>query len=232
MTNVSGQDGSPLTDKSRWASLTVGCVLAGGRALRMGGHDKALLAIGGKPMLRRAIDRLAPQVGTMILNANGDPARFSGYDLAVVSDPVPGFAGPLAGILAGMRWAQAHRPAARWIVSVPTDTPFFPDDLVIRLVGAVGHHETMIALAKSGNRIHPVFGLWPVALADDLEASIRDEELRKVKVWARRHPVAEVIFHGPMIEDIEIDPFFNVNSPEDVETAEVIAAELDAERVL
>lgn len=224
--SITGQDESFINDDARWAPMTVGCVLAGGLSRRMGGGDKSLREIGGATMLGRVVDRLAPQVGQVVINANGDPARFSAFGRPVVADTVPGFVGPLAGILAGMRWAEVHAPRARWVATVATDTPFFPDDLVARLVGAAGHIETMIALAKSGDRVHPVFGLWPVLLADDLEAAIRNEDLRKVLVWVHRHPNVEVIFRGPVIDDIEIDPFFNVNTPEDAEVAEVLAGEL------
>ncbi|MEJ8574404.1 molybdenum cofactor guanylyltransferase MobA [Microbaculum marinum] len=228
MNNVTGHDETLLNDNARWASLTVGCVLAGGLSRRMGGGDKSLRDLGGQPMLARVLDRLKPQVGEFVINANGDPDRFAAFGAPVTPDPVPGFAGPLAGVLAGMRWAERHAPKARWVVTVATDTPFFPANLVTRLVGAAGHHETMIALAKSGDRVHPVFGLWPVALADDLEAAIRDEELRKVLVWVHRHPHVEVIFSGPVIDGTEIDPFFNVNTPEDMEVAEALAEELPA----
>ncbi len=195
----------------------------------MGGGEKSLKTIAGQPMLARVIGRLTPQVGAVVINANGDPARFSQFDLPVASDPVQGFAGPLAGILAGMRWAGAHHPKARWVVTVATDTPFFPDNLVARLVGAAGHHEAMIALAKSGDRVHPVFGLWPVALADNLEAAMREEDLRKVLVWVRRHANVEVIFSGRVVDGIELDPFFNINTPEDMEAAEALAGELAGE---
>jgi molybdopterin-guanine dinucleotide biosynthesis protein A len=223
---VTGHDETLLRDNARWASLTVGCVLAGGLSRRMGGDEKSLKTLAGAPMMARVIERLKPQVGTVVINANGDPARFSEFDLPVTPDPIEGSAGPLAGVLAGMRWAQKHRPGARWVVTAATDTPFFPADLVARLVGAAGHHETMIALAKSGDRVHPVFGLWPVVLADDLEKAVRDEDLRKVLVWVNRHPNVEVVFTGPVIDDVEIDPFFNVNTPEDMETAEAIAGDV------
>ena len=226
---TSGHDETLLKDNTRWASLAVGCVLAGGLSRRMGGGEKSLKDLAGQPMLARVIARLKPQVGAIVINANGEPARFSQFDLPVAADPVQGFAGPLAGILCGMRWAEAHHPDARWVVTVATDTPFFPEDLVARLVGAAGHHEAMIALAKSGDRVHPVFGLWPVALADDLEAAMREEDLRKVLVWVRRHANVEVIFSGRVVDGIELDPFFNINTPEDMETAEALAGELSGE---
>jgi|FEC22Drversion2_1045045.scaffolds.fasta_scaffold00023_183 molybdopterin-guanine dinucleotide biosynthesis protein A len=224
--SITGQDESFINDNARWASMTVGCILAGGLSRRMGGGDKALREIAGTSLVGRVITRIAPQVGRVIINANGDPARFSGFGYPVVADTLPGHLGPLAGILAGLRWAERHAPSARWVVTVAADTPFFPDDLVARLVGAAGHIETMIALARSGDRVHPVFGLWPVMLADDLEAAIRGEDLRKVLVWVHRHPNVEVIFRGPVVDGIEIDPFFNVNTPEDIDVAEVLAEEL------
>ncbi len=227
MTADTGPDAF-IRDKSRWASLTLGCVLAGGLSRRMGGGEKSLMPLCGAPMIARTVERLRPQVGGMIVSANGDPARFAEFGLPVVADAVPGHAGPLAGVLAAMGWARAHSPKARWVVTVAADTPFYPDDLVVRLVGAAGHHETMIAVARSGDKAHPVFGLWPVALADDLEAAL-DAGERKVMGWVRRNPHVEVIFRGPVIDDIEIDPFFNVNTPEDMETAEAVAAELSGE---
>ena len=228
MTIVSRHDETALHDNTGQAALTVGCVLAGGLSRRMGGDEKSLQTLGGTPMLSHVIARLRSQVGTVVINANGDPARFAGFGLPVTHDPVEGSAGPLAGILAGMRWAAKQCPQARWVVTAATDTPFFPEDMVARLVAAAGHHDGMIALAKSGDRVHPVFGLWPVALADDLERAVRDEDLRKVLVWVNRHPNVEVIFGRTAIDGIEVDPFFNVNTPEDMATAEAIAARLEA----
>ena len=226
MTTITGHDETLLNDPTRWASLTTGCVLAGGLSRRMGGDEKSLKTLRGEAMLARVIRRLKPQVGAMAINANGDPDRFSDFGLPVVEDPVSGHAGPLAGVLAALRWAADNRPQARWVVTVATDTPFFPEDLVARLVGAAGHHEAMIALAKSGDRVHPVFGLWPVSLADDLERAIGDD-VRKVLVWVDRHPSVEVIFSGPVVEGTEIDPFFNVNTPDDLAVAEALADRLD-----
>ena len=197
-----------------------GVILAGGLSRRMGGGDKTLLQIAGAPMLQRAIDRLRPQAGSLVLNANGDPARFAEYGLPVVTDPIEGFAGPLAGVLAGLRWAGGKD--ARYIVSVAGDTPFFPRDLVARLLEAADGKDCIV-LAASNGRAHPVFGLWPVALADDLEAFLTAGETRKVLVWVDRHDNATIDF--PMLETggEPLDPFFNINTPEEMDVAESLA---------
>ena len=200
-----------------------GVVLAGGLARRMGGGDKALLELGGRPILAHVIERLGPQVGPMVINANGDPARFADYALPVAADPVDGFAGPLAGVLAGLDWAKANVPDARWIVTVASDTPFFPADLVARLVAAAGAEDAEMACAASGGRHHPVFGLWPVRLADDLRHAMIDEDIRKVDIWTARYRLAAVEF-----ETDPFDPFFNANRPEDLEKARSLLGEVIA----
>ena len=197
----------------------VGIVLAGGQARRMGGGDKCLLEIGGQSLLARAIDRLAPQVGALVINANGDESRFSSFKQTVVKDTVEGFVGPLAGVLAGMRWAQSNAPDARHILTVASDTPFFPRDLTLRLLHVTGEGELSIALASSNGRVHPVFGLWPVGLADHLEEALTSG-LRKILDWTDMHKMVEVVFET---DGGEIDPFFNVNRPEDLVRAELIA---------
>jgi molybdopterin-guanine dinucleotide biosynthesis protein A len=209
-----------------WADLTVGVLLAGGQSRRMGGGDKSLMPLNGTPMLGHAIARLRPQVGALVVNANGDPSRFDAFGLPVVADTIEGFAGPLAGVLAGMEWAAANRPKARWIVTAACDTPFFPADLTARAVAAVGHFDDMVALAASGGRLHPVFGLWPIALREDLSEWLAGQDNRKVLAWTDRHQMAEVSFSGFTIDDIEIDPFFNVNTPDDIAVAEAVLAEL------
>ena len=213
---------------SRWRMLTVGALLAGGRSRRMGGGDKSLKPLGGRPMLAHAVDRLEPQVGRILLNANGDPERFAEFGLPVVADPVAGFAGPLAGVLAGFDWASENAPGVRWIVTAATDTPFFPENLVARFVAAAGHHETMIALAKSGDNLHPVFGLWPVVLAKDLRQWLTEGENRKVLAWVDRHPMVEVEFPGFSVAGELLDPFFNANTPDDMAVAEAILQEMAA----
>jgi molybdenum cofactor guanylyltransferase len=199
---------------------TLGLVLAGGLARRMGGGDKALLRIGGVSILDRVLERLGRQCSGIILNANGDPRRFASTRLPVVADDVPGFAGPLAGILAGLDWAAAHAPEIAWIGSVPGDCPFLPRDLIVRLHAARAEAGTLLACAKSGEWRHPVVGLWPVALRHDLRHALVEEDLRKIEVWTYRHGVA--LAEWP---DAPIDPFFNVNTPEDAARAEEIAAQ-------
>jgi molybdenum cofactor guanylyltransferase len=199
---------------------TLGLVLAGGLARRMGGGDKALLRIGGVSILERVLERLGPQTSGIILNANGDPRRFAPTGLPVVADDVPGFAGPLAGILAGLDWAAAHAPEIAWIGSVPGDCPFLPRDLIARLHAARTDAGAPLACAKSGEWRHPVAGLWPVALRDDLRRALVEENLRKIEIWTSRHGVALAEW-----TDKPVDPFFNVNTPEDAAQAEAIAAQ-------
>jgi len=197
---------------------TFGIVLAGGLARRMGGGDKALIRIGNETILQRALARLTPQVSGVVLNANGDPARFAPFRLPVIADSVPDFAGPLAGILAGLDWVAANRPGIEWIVSVPGDCPFLPRDLVAKLHSARITNGKLLACAHSGDWRHPVVALWHVALREDLRHAITVEDLRKIEVWTARHGIA--LADWP-IEPI--DPFFNVNTPEDVETATRLA---------
>jgi molybdopterin-guanine dinucleotide biosynthesis protein A len=185
----------------------------------MGGGDKAHIRIAGATILERALARLKPQCAATILNANGDPARFAYTGLPVVPDNVPDFAGPLAGILAGLDWMAEHAPEIAWMVSVPGDCPFLPDDLVARLHAASAAENLPLACARSGDWRHPVVGLWPTALRDDLRRALVEEGLRKIEVWTARHGAA--IADWP---DRPVDPFFNVNTPEDVATAERIAA--------
>ena len=201
-------------------SLPLGLVLAGGLARRMGGGDKARIRIGGKTILERVLARLAPQCGAMILNANGDPARFGDTGLPVVPDTVPGFAGPLAGILAGLEWAAATAPRVTDIVSVPGDCPFLPPDLVPRLEQARKAADLPLACARSGDWRHPVIGLWPVGLRGDLRTALVEDDLRKIEAWTARHGVA--IADWPAVP---FDPFFNVNTPEDAAEAQLIASQ-------
>jgi len=200
--------------------LPLGLVLAGGLARRMGGGDKARIRIGGKTILERVLARITPQCGAVILNANGDPARFADTGLPVVADTVPDFAGPLAGILAGLDWAAAHAPDVADIVSVPGDCPFLPADLVTRLSAARAAAGTPLACARSGEWRHPVVGLWPVALREDLRKALTAEGLHKIEVWTARHGVA--IADWPTAP---VDPFFNVNTPEDATEANRVAAQ-------
>jgi molybdenum cofactor guanylyltransferase len=200
----------------------VGVLLAGGLARRMGGGDKPLRLIAGRPILDRVIERLRPQVAGLVLNANGDPARFADYSLPVVADSVPGFAGPLAGILAGLDWTAEHRPDCPMIVSVATDAPFLPTDLVARMEQTLVAERADLACAASGGQAHPVIGLWPVRLRDDLRRAVVDESVRKVDVWTARYRLARVEF-----SDRPIDPFFNANRPGDLDEAARLMDQVD-----
>ena len=197
---------------------TLGLVLAGGLARRMGGGDKALIVIGGAAILDRVLGLLRPACAEILLNANGDPARFAGYGLPVIPDSVPDFAGPLAGILAGLDWAAVNRPDLAWVASVPGDCPFLPDDLISRLHETRRNAGLPLASARSGDWRHPVVGLWPVALREDLRHALVEESLHKIEAWTARHGVA--IAHWPAEP---VDPFFNVNTPEDTAEAERLA---------
>ena len=198
---------------------TYGLVLAGGLARRMGGGDKGLIRIGRETILERALARLGPQCAGMVINANGDPARFAAFRLAVVADDVEGFAGPLAGILAGLDWLAANAPAVGWLASVPGDCPFLPRNLVPRLHAARAAAGVPLACAKSGDWRHPVVGLWSVSLRADLRRAVVSEGLRKIEVWTARHGVALAEWPAE-----PVDPFFNVNTPEDAAQAQRFAA--------
>ena len=193
----------------------VGVLLAGGLSRRMGGRDKMLLSIGGETILARVIARLSAQTAVLLLNANGDPARFAAYGLPVVPDSVAGHAGPLAGVLTGMEWAAANAPDCPWVVTAPTDAPFLPGDLVARMMAAVEAQGADMACAASGGRVHPVCGLWPVRLAADLRRAMTGEDIRKVDVWTARYRLATVDWPTD-----PVDPFFNANRPEDLAEAE------------
>jgi molybdopterin-guanine dinucleotide biosynthesis protein A len=192
-----------------------GILLAGGKSRRMGGGDKCLRLLGGRPILERVISLARRQVETLALNANGDPARFAAFGLKVVADSIADFAGPLAGVLAGLDWAASEAPECSHVASFATDAPFFPDDLVSRLVAAVEAAGAELACAASDGRTHPVFGLWPVALREALRRAMAIEGLRKVDAWTGRYRIA-VAAYGIQ----PFDPFFNTNRPEDLAAAE------------
>jgi molybdopterin-guanine dinucleotide biosynthesis protein A len=196
-----------------------GVVLAGGLARRMGGGDKPLRKIGGRTILARVIARLKPQCECLLLSANGDPLRFASFGLPVIADAVKHHPGPLAGILAGLDWAAAHRPGAQWILSAPGDCPFLPRDLVVRLREAVSAQNADLAMAASQGRSHPVVGLWKAGLRDALREALVDEGLRKVEAWTQRYRVATAAWPAE-----SLDPFFNANTLEDIAEAGRLAA--------
>jgi molybdopterin-guanine dinucleotide biosynthesis protein A len=205
----------------------IGVLLAGGQSRRMGGGDKCLMELAGRPLLSHVVERLEPQTSTLVLNANGDLERFSKFNLPTIADPVEGFAGPLAGVLAGYTWARDNAPDVRWIVTAATDTPFFPEDLVVKLLEETQGRYPTIALAKSGERMHPVFGLWPTDLADDLHEAL-ENGTRKVLDWTDRHTTVTATFPEAQIGGATIDPFFNANKPDDLAHAESVLAEIAA----
>jgi molybdenum cofactor guanylyltransferase len=196
-----------------------GVLLAGGLSRRMGGGDKSLRLLAGRSILDRVIERARPQVSALVLNANGDPARFAATGLPVVPDPIEGFAGPLAGVLAGLDWAAAHRPGSTWVASFATDAPFLPADLVAQLVDAVARDGADMACARSDGRHHPVFALWPLRLHAHLRRAVVDEGVRKVDAWTAGWRLAVADFAVT-----PVDPFFNANRPEDIAEAEALAA--------
>jgi len=198
-----------------------GVLLAGGLARRMGGGDKPMRQIGGKTILERVIARLKPQCGELILNANGDPARFASFGLPVIADTVENFPGPLAGILAALDWAAANRPGVSLLLSAAADCPFLPRDLVSRLYQALVKDNAQLAVAASDGQSHPVIGLWSVALRGELRHALVQEDVRKIDRWTARYKLATVTWPTQ-----PLDPFFNANTTDDIAEAERLA-ELD-----
>jgi molybdopterin-guanine dinucleotide biosynthesis protein A len=202
-------------------SLTgiVGVILAGGLSRRMGGEAKALIPLAGRPMIAHAIDRICPYVDACILNVNGDAGAFAQLGLPIVADAFGDYAGPLAGLLSGMLWAAEHHPNARYIITAPCDTPFLPEDYVNALAEAAGGDSATIVIAASGGRNHFASGIWPMALADDLATFLAAGE-RRIQSWIEQNPNKTVTF--PFVDDGRsgFDPFFNVNTPEDLAIAE------------
>ena len=192
----------------------VGVILAGGLSRRMGGGDKCLRLLGGRPILTHVIARARGQVGRLVLNANGDPARFANFHLPVAADSIPDFAGPLAGVLTGMDWARDNAPDCPYVASFAADAPFSPRDLVPRMLAALENGKADLACARSGGQDHPVVGLWPLRLAENLRRALR-EGLHKVDIWTQRYRLARVEFAAQ-----PVDPFFNANTPEDLAEAE------------
>lgn len=198
---------------------TAGVILAGGLARRMGGGDKTLAKVGNVTLLDRVIDRLAPQCERLVLNLHGDQSRFARVALPAVADSIPDHAGPLAGILAGLDWFAANAPDIAWLVSVPGDCPFLPRDLVWKLHAARSEQARPIACAASGGQAHHVVGLWPLALREPLRRALIDEGLRKVETWTTRHGAALAEWPAS-----PLDPFFNINRPDDLAEASRLAA--------
>ena len=195
----------------------VGVILAGGKSSRMGGGDKCLLPLGGRPVLASVLAGLKPQVFDIVINANGEPKRFAHFGLPVLADSMAGFAGPLAGIHAGLEWVKANRPGIRYVVTVPSDTPFFPGDLVQRFLSELEHHPSLL-VAASAEGVHPVVGLWPVGLARDLQEYLQ-QGMHKVGAFTKQHGVVEVFFPPVEVGGRLVDPFFNINRPEELEQA-------------
>ena len=189
----------------------LGVLLAGGQARRMGGGDKCLLELGGKSLLAHTLERIHGSVDALILNAPGDPERFSDFGLEVVGDVIDGFAGPLAGVLTGLEWAAQNREDIHWVATFATDAPFIPTDLVARLKAAIIDEGADMACAASNGRVHPVFALWPVAARQELRDAMIDEDIRKVDLWTSRYKLARVEYSTD-----PFDPFLNINTPEDL----------------
>lgn len=192
-----------------------GVVLAGGLARRMGGGDKGLRLLGGRPVLDHVIARVKPQVTDLAINANGDTGRFADWRLPVVPDPIADNPGPLAGVLAGLDWAAVAVPGATHVASFPCDAPFVPLDLVARLAEVLVEQGADMACARSDGRNHPVVGLWPIASRAELRAALVDEAVRKVDIWTARYRLATANFDATAA-----DPFFNANDPDDLAAAE------------
>jgi len=198
---------------------TLGVVLAGGLARRMGGGDKSMRRIGGRTILDHVLERLGPQCDGLLLNANGDPARFARFGLPVVADTVEDYPGPLAGVLAAFDWTAANEPGVEWVVSVAGDCPFLPRDLVDRLQRARVAEDAELAVAASGGQTHPVIGLWKVTLRGELRDALVGEDIRKIDRWTARYRLATVSWPTE-----PVDPFFNANTVDDLDEAERLAS--------
>jgi molybdenum cofactor guanylyltransferase len=202
---------------------TVGVILAGGLSRRMGGGDKSMSDIDGRTILDHVISRFRPQCSDLLLNANGDPGRFAGFGLPVIADGVADYPGPLAGVLAAMDWAAARRPDSKWVASAAGDCPFLPRDLVSRLNVARTQTEATLVVAQSGEQRQPVVGLWPVYLRGELREALLSG-VRKIQTWTARYAIAVAVW--PMEP---VDPFFNVNTVDDLAEARRLTALLKAQ---
>ena len=198
---------------------TIGLILAGGQARRMGGADKAFLKLGNETLIGRAVARARPQVDELIINANGDLQRFDGLGCEVIADSIGGFLGPLAGILSGFDWMRANRPNARWLASFACDCPIFPADMVERLIAEAQNRKVPIAIAASGERHHPVFAVWSASRPVNSESVLQGQGLRKMDDFVARFPNTRVVFPSA-----PLDPFFNINTADDLAGAEGIVS--------
>jgi len=196
-----------------------GVLLAGGQSRRFGGGDKCLQVLGGKTLLERVARNAMPQVGSLILNANGDTDRFPNLGMPVLKDTIDGFVGPLGGVLSAVDFVAKHVPQARWVATFATDAPFVPINWVSRVMGAITREDARMGTAASNGRTHPVFGVWPVDLRFELRKAVEEEEIRKVDAWTSRYKLATVNFEAG-----DVDPFFNINTPDDLTEAEEILA--------
>ncbi len=224
MTTKATSIDAPATSKdalatSRDALEIPGVLLAGGLARRMGGGDKPMRQIGGRTILERVIARLESQCDGLILNANGDPARFARFGLPVIADTIEDFPGPLAGILAALDWFASNRPEVSLVLSAAGDCPFLPRDLVSRLYRALTDENAQLAVAASDGQSHPVIGLWSVALRDELRHALVVEDIRRIDRWTARYRLATVTW-----PTTPLDPFFNANTVEDIAEADRLAA--------
>jgi molybdopterin-guanine dinucleotide biosynthesis protein A len=203
-----------------YSSDIVGLILAGGKGRRMGGADKALLMLGGETLLARTIARAQPQVGNLLINANGELSRFSEYGLTVIPDRIGGFLGPLVGILTGLEWMRANRSDAKWLATFSCDCPFFPEDLVEHLIAKAHSENASVAVAASGGRDHPVFAVWSADLSVTAQTVLVGQGLRKMGDFVARFANAQVTFASA-----PIDPFFNINTPDDLARAQMLLAQ-------
>ena len=199
---------------------TLGLILNGGLARRMGGLDKGLLTLAGKPMIARVADRLRPQCAALAISANGDPAAFAPLGLPVLADDPPDFAGPLAGVLAGLEYCARMGAPLAWVASLPADIPFAPHDLVARLRQSGMASKAELAVAASGGRVHHLAALWPVALEPVLRRALVEEGLRKAQSFLSRFRVAVVEWPSS-----PFDPFMNVNDRQDLARAKAMLGE-------
>lgn len=191
-----------------------GVILAGGQSRRMGGGDKCLLKLGGKTLLRRSLDAVAPQVGPLLVNTNSEPGLFSDYKYPIVADVIDGFPGPLAGVLTAMEWALENAPDCSWVASFASDAPFLPNDLVENLMGQIVRDRADMACASSDGQVHPIFAMWPVCLAGALRTAVDQNGIRKVDSWTAHYNLTITDY-----DTTDGDPFFNINRPHDLAEA-------------